>query len=119
MFFETLITLPDGNTDSPISVKRFKTDVPNTSQYFADMAAKILFESIDVGGSNAPIEIEVCTTAFAVTMSNDTDTSPLCSLLMPSMETFTPPTDPSVAYLTQLVRWRSRPPILPSKWPLA
>jgi len=119
MIFETLITLPDENADSPISVKKFKTDVPNTYQHFADMAAKILFESIDVVGTNAPIEIEVCTTAFAITMSNDTDISPLCSLLMPSMEKFTPPTDPSVAYSTQLVRWRSRPPILPSKWPLA
>jgi len=75
MFFETLITLPDGNADSPISVKIFKTDVPNTSQHFADMAAKILFESIDVGGTNAPIEIEVCTSAFAIRMSNDTNIS--------------------------------------------
>jgi len=57
LYFETLVVLPEPEGDSPLIVKKFETDVPNTVQRFADLNTKILFETLDIHGSNTPISV--------------------------------------------------------------
>lgn len=58
MHFEIAVTLPE-ESNSPISIKGFETDVPNTSQHLTDLASKIDFETLSLKGTNAPINVQV------------------------------------------------------------
>jgi uncharacterized membrane protein len=57
MHFEIAVTLPEDS--SPISIKGFETDVPNTSQHLTALASKVDFGFLSLHGTNAPIFVEV------------------------------------------------------------
>ncbi|KAF8959955.1 hypothetical protein BDZ97DRAFT_1835763 [Flammula alnicola] len=56
MYFETTLILPEVDAHAaPLSIKGFETDAPNTLHRFGDLNTKVLFGSISLRGSNAPI----------------------------------------------------------------
>lgn len=58
MYFETTVTLPEGSEDSPLTIDKFETDVPNTS-HAVDFLSKILFTEIKLAATNAPVHAQV------------------------------------------------------------
>lgn len=54
---EFTVILPESST--PYKIRKFETDVSNTSQRIHDLHGKISFESISLHGSNAQIHVEV------------------------------------------------------------
>ncbi|PPQ85828.1 hypothetical protein CVT25_003459 [Psilocybe cyanescens] len=56
--FEITVTLPEYSDSSPLNIKNFETDVPNSRHEIADLGGKVFFESIALKGSNSRIKAE-------------------------------------------------------------
>ncbi|KAH9485740.1 hypothetical protein JR316_0002655 [Psilocybe cubensis] len=59
--FEITVTLPEHAASNPLDIKNFETDVHNSRHDFADLGAKVLFETITVKGTNGRIETKSLT----------------------------------------------------------
>jgi len=59
LYFETTITLPEVSGLSPLTIKKFETDVANTIHRIGDLNKKVNFDFVSLKGSNAPIHAQV------------------------------------------------------------
>ncbi|EDR07765.1 uncharacterized protein LACBIDRAFT_298291 [Laccaria bicolor S238N-H82] len=60
LYMEITIVLPSDSADesTPLYIKRFETDLPNTLHRLGDLAKTISFGSITLQGTNAAIQVE-------------------------------------------------------------
>ena len=70
LYFETIITLPEGSGHNPLTITKLETDVANTFHRIADLNTKVKFHSISLKGSNAPIHAQASDQFFFVIKSN-------------------------------------------------
>ncbi|TFK45094.1 hypothetical protein BDQ12DRAFT_642266 [Crucibulum laeve] len=55
LYFEVVVSLPRTSNGKPLLINRFETDVLNTPHRIGDLSKSVIFQSIDLKGSNAPI----------------------------------------------------------------